>query len=63
MTVRAYRQEMAEAERFVEMNERYLESNIRLARVRGDVPAHGTLRRSDRLWCCTSAVIGSSVVR
>lgn len=35
MTVRAYRQEMAEAERFVEMNERYLESNIRLARVRG----------------------------
>ncbi|MBK8013581.1 MAG: ABC transporter ATP-binding protein [Deltaproteobacteria bacterium] len=35
MTVRAYRQEMAEAERFVELNERYLESNIRLARVRG----------------------------
>ena len=35
MTVRAYRQEAAEEARFHDLNERYLEINVRLARLRG----------------------------
>lgn len=35
MTVRAYREEAAELARFSEMNERYLEVNVGLARLRG----------------------------
>lgn len=35
MTVRAYRQEAVEEARFLELNERYLEVNVALARLRG----------------------------